>query len=187
VLLGIFMAAMCLGSLTLPRVIAAGRHPLRVYAALELGIGVIGVLVLVAMPVIGGVYTAWAGPGISGVILRGRRLRSACCRRRFSWRDPARGVPLASRPRPEACPGSVFSNRRTPAACNRGSLLAGFTCSGSYVTRGTLTAVAINIGVAVLAFVVAARAPDEPPARSTRSGRAGPDAWMVYLAIAVSA
>src|SRR5256886_15712731 len=46
VLLGTFMGGMCLGSLFLSRVISARHHPLRVYALLELGIGVIGLLVL---------------------------------------------------------------------------------------------------------------------------------------------
>ena len=38
VLLGTFMGGMCLGSLALPRLISSARHPLRVYAWLELGI-----------------------------------------------------------------------------------------------------------------------------------------------------
>src|SRR3954467_12695295 len=42
VLLGPFMGGMCLGSLLLPRLVSAKYHPLRVYALLELGIGVIG-------------------------------------------------------------------------------------------------------------------------------------------------
>src|SRR5205814_2695170 len=59
-LLGTFMGGMCLGSLVLPRLISPRPHPLRVYAFLELGIGVIGLLVLLGMPLIGGAYTAWA-------------------------------------------------------------------------------------------------------------------------------
>ena len=35
ILLGTFMVGMCLGSLALPRVISARRHPLQVYAALK--------------------------------------------------------------------------------------------------------------------------------------------------------
>src|ERR1041384_3546001 len=46
VLLGTFMGGMCLGSLLLPRLISTRRHPLRVYAFLELGIGVIGLCAL---------------------------------------------------------------------------------------------------------------------------------------------
>src|ERR1700686_3920214 len=42
ILLGTFMGGMCLGSLALPRFMPARAHPLRVYAALELGIAVFG-------------------------------------------------------------------------------------------------------------------------------------------------
>src|SRR5437899_12439487 len=61
VLLGTFMGGMCLGSLLLPRVISTAPHPLRVYALIECGIGVIGLLVLVVMPLVDHVYTAWGG------------------------------------------------------------------------------------------------------------------------------
>lgn len=46
VLLGTYMGGMCLGSLLLSRYVSARRHPLRVYAAIEAGIGVCGLLVL---------------------------------------------------------------------------------------------------------------------------------------------
>src|SRR4051812_32006889 len=50
VLLGTFMGGMCLGSYVLPRYIDPSRHPLRVYAALECGIGLMGLLLLFGMP-----------------------------------------------------------------------------------------------------------------------------------------
>src|SRR5439155_7910584 len=70
ILLGTFMGGMCVGSLLLPRVISPRRHPLRVYALLELGIGAFGLLILVSMPLVGGVYTAWAGEGTIGIAFR---------------------------------------------------------------------------------------------------------------------
>src|SRR5437016_1711822 len=70
VLLGIYMGGMCLGSLLLPRYVSPRRHPLRVYAYLELGIGAFGILVLYAVPFLGGIYTAWAGTGMTSLILR---------------------------------------------------------------------------------------------------------------------
>src|SRR5438067_1758086 len=70
ILLGTFMGGMCVGSLLLPRVISPRRHPLRVYALLELGIGAFGLLILVSMPLVGGVYTAWAGEGAAGIVFR---------------------------------------------------------------------------------------------------------------------
>src|SRR3954466_7163872 len=70
VLLGTFMGGMCLGSLLLPRFVSTERHPLKIYALLEAGIGVLGLLVLVAVPFIGGLYTATSVHGFAGILLR---------------------------------------------------------------------------------------------------------------------
>src|SRR5215469_12809157 len=64
VLLGTFMGGMCLGSLFLPRLIAARRHPLRVYALLELGIGAFGLLILFGMPYVDRLYVESVGHGL---------------------------------------------------------------------------------------------------------------------------
>src|SRR5262245_62108095 len=77
VLLGTFMGGMCLGSLLLPRYVSAREHPLRVYAYLELGIAALGLLLLFGMPVLSNIYTAWAGSGLVGILLRG--LAAAIC------------------------------------------------------------------------------------------------------------
>src|SRR5580704_11126581 len=50
VLLGTFMGGMCLGSLGLVRWISPRTHPLRVYAALELGMAVLGIVILFGTP-----------------------------------------------------------------------------------------------------------------------------------------
>src|SRR6266481_2898756 len=70
VLLGTFMGGMCLGSLLLPRLISSRWHPLRVYAFLELGIGVIGIAVLFGMPYVEAVYSVHGGYGLAGILLR---------------------------------------------------------------------------------------------------------------------
>jgi spermidine synthase len=77
VLLGTFMGGMCLGSIALPRLISARRHPLRVYALLELGIGVIGLLLLFGMPLVDELYAARGGHGMAGIALRA--VVSAAC------------------------------------------------------------------------------------------------------------
>jgi len=71
VLLGTFMGGMCLGSVVLPRIVSANRHPLRVYAGLELAIGVLGILVLLLVPQVARLYVAGAGHGFTGILLRG--------------------------------------------------------------------------------------------------------------------
>ena len=67
VLLGTFMGGMCLGSLLLPRFVKPDQHPVRVYALLELGIGVLGLLILFILPYAGGLYTTIGGPGFGGL------------------------------------------------------------------------------------------------------------------------
>src|SRR6186997_2561533 len=70
ILLGTFMGGMCLGSLLLPRLVTAREHPLRVYAYLELGIGLFAVLILFGMPLVRGLYVAGAGGGVAGIVFR---------------------------------------------------------------------------------------------------------------------
>src|SRR5579884_305067 len=71
VLLGTFMGGMCLGSLLLARVVPAGRHPLRVYAALELATGVCGIGILFGLPWVERLYVAAFTGGLAGILLRG--------------------------------------------------------------------------------------------------------------------
>src|SRR5579885_1752747 len=56
VLLGTFMGGMCLGSYLMPRLLSPRQHPLRIYGLMELGIGAIGVLELIAIPLVSGLY-----------------------------------------------------------------------------------------------------------------------------------
>ena len=70
VLLGTFMGGMCLGSLALARIIPTSFHPLRVYAALELGIGLIAILVLYFLPPAADLYASIAGQGFTGISFR---------------------------------------------------------------------------------------------------------------------
>ena len=76
------MGGMCLGSLLLPRYVSAREHPLRVYAIIEGGIGVCGLLVLLILPLLDHLYAAIGGSGLFGILLRPWSRPSACCRRR---------------------------------------------------------------------------------------------------------
>src|SRR5437763_12421358 len=71
VLLATFMGGLCAGSLALPRLKwAQSRHPLRVYARIEFGIALFGILVFFLMPLLDGVYTAAVGHGMPAILLR---------------------------------------------------------------------------------------------------------------------
>src|SRR5687767_636656 len=71
ILLGTFMGGMCLGSLLFARIVPPRHHPLRVYAFMELGIGVIALVLYFGMPLVGGAYTAFAGSGLFSMLFRG--------------------------------------------------------------------------------------------------------------------
>src|SRR3989441_9634830 len=58
VLLRTFMGGMCLGSLLLPRLISPAHHPLPVYSALELGIGLLGIALVLLLPQLDDLYAA---------------------------------------------------------------------------------------------------------------------------------
>ena len=71
ILLGTFMGGMCLGSLLLPRLVSSARHPLRVYAMLEMGIALLGIGTLFLVPELSRVYTHFGGSGARGMFFRG--------------------------------------------------------------------------------------------------------------------
>ncbi len=71
ILLGTFMGGMCLGSLLLPYVVTTRWHPLRVYAAIEIAIGGIGIALMLGMSEIGSLYAASAVRGLTGILQRG--------------------------------------------------------------------------------------------------------------------
>src|SRR5882762_4691716 len=70
VLLATFMGGLCIGSLMLPRMKFANQHPLRLYAWIEVGIGVSAILVHFYLPLVNYIYVAGAEHGMPGVLLR---------------------------------------------------------------------------------------------------------------------
>ena len=59
------------GALVVARIVNAPLLlTLLVYAVLEVGIGVFGLLALWLLPVVGGLYTSIGGPGTMGIVIR---------------------------------------------------------------------------------------------------------------------
>lgn len=69
--LAAFMGGMFLGSLLFARFVPRDRNPLRVYAFLEIGIGVFGLLMPVLLPAVRLIYVGLVGYGPLGIALRG--------------------------------------------------------------------------------------------------------------------
>jgi spermidine synthase len=191
VLLGTFMGGMCLGSYLLPRFIGRREHPLRVYAYLELGIAVCGLVILFGMPLLNSVYvTVSGGAGIAGIIMRG--IVAAICLLPPTILMGAT-LPAISRwveSTPEGVSWLGFFYGGNIAGGVIGSLLAGF-----YLLRvfdlgvATFVAIALNVAVAVIGILIAKAAPMVETLPSDRDERTAPrvaGAWAVYFAIALS-
>jgi spermidine synthase len=190
VLLGTFMGGMCLGSFLLPRYIGRGQHPLHVYAFLELGIGAFGLLILFAMPLVGGVYSAWAGSGVMGIVMRG--LAAAVCLLPPTLLMGAT-LPAISRwveSTPEGVSWLGFFYGGNIAGGVVGSLLAGFYLLRIYdLGIATYAALALNVTVALLAIAIATTTPVVERIATDRDDvlvTHVPGEWAIYVAIALS-
>ena len=188
ILLGTFMGGMCLGSLLLSRIISARRHPLRVYAALELGIGGLGLLILVAMPLVGGIYTAWGGEGVFGIIFRA--VVAAICLLPPTVLMGAT-LPAISRwvkATPDGISWLGFFYGGNIAGGVVGCVLAGFYLLRVFdVATATFVAVAFNVVVALVAYVLAGRTTYEADVVTpSRAGATPAGGAAVYVTIALS-
>jgi spermidine synthase len=194
VLLGTYMGGMCLGSFLLPRVIPARHHPFRVYAAIELGIGICGILVLFGVPSLDRLYPAIAVPGSAGILLRG--VISAVClvppTLLMGASLPAMARWIRSSPAGVSWLGFFYGGNIAGAVL--GSMLAGFYLLRLFdMAVATYVAVAINFIVALLGMALARVAAYElaPYERESSDGELAAverpaGAGAIYLTIALS-
>jgi spermidine synthase len=194
VLLGTFMGGMCLGSLALARFVTPDRHPLRVYALLEMALGVSGMLMLGAIPLVRWVYTAAVGFGVPGLLLRGGF--AALCllppTMMMGATLPAVARWVKTSPRGMSHMGYLYGANTLGAVT--GCLLAGFYLLRVYdLHTATFVAVAMNLAIAIGAFAFARAYPrvgpaDDGDALETEAAhaRSPTSPRVVYLAIALS-
>jgi spermidine synthase len=191
VLLGVYMGGMCLGSLLLPKYLNPRQHPLRVYALLELGIGLFGIIVLFAVPIVGRVYTSIAGTGQVSLVLRA--VAAAICllppTLLMGATLPAIARWVETTPKGVSWLGYFYGGNLAGAVA--GSLLAGFYLLRVFdMPTATAAAVALNVIVALLALLVAARTPHTviTAAADAAPVQAAPAdvRRLVYVAIALS-
>ncbi len=168
-LLAAYMGGLCLGSAGFSRFVSSHHHPMRVYAFLELGIGVFGVIALFGVPLVGRFYVAGATTGMLGVVVRG--VVAAACLLPPTVLMGA-SLPAISRwvettPTGVARLGWLYS-------ANVAGAVIGCVATGFYLLRvydmavATYLAAAINVGVAVGAlFLARAWQPGSGPKRQT--------------------
>src|SRR5262249_29045927 len=70
-LLATYMGGLFLGSIAVPRIVPAKRHPLWLYGAIELGVGFLGLVILFGMPFLSSLYVTSAVQGFVNVLFRG--------------------------------------------------------------------------------------------------------------------
>jgi len=209
VLLATFMGGLCIGSIGLPWWLrrrqaqraaqGATLHPLRVYAALELGTGVLGLVGIWLIPLIDKLYLAGAEHGLPSMLLRG--LLCACCLLPptilMGASLPAITGWIENTPRGVAWWGLLYAGNITGAVF--GCLLAGYYLLRVFdLDTAIACAVAINAFVAGLSFWVAQRAPasaelkpdpkksNDIPNQATGQRPREARRWPVMLAIALS-
>src|SRR5262245_58586352 len=187
VLLATFMGGLCAGSLLAPRLIPADRHPLRVYAYLELGIAACAILISVGLPALGHVYVPDIGQGFAGILVRGvlcglvllppTMLMGATLPAVARWVDRT----------PDGVAWLGFFYGGNIAGAVLGSLVSGFYLLRVFdMPTATYVAVAVNAGVAALALLMAATPQQTQPGAQkgqvviARTGRS------TYIAIALS-
>lgn len=189
ILLASFMGGMCLGSLAYSRFVSAARHPLRVYATLEILIAVCGLAILVGLPAVSRLYWAFAGHGIGGMFLRAVVAAAILL--------PPTVLMGATLP---AMARSVEATRIGIArlgffyGANTFGAVAGSLLSGFYLLRvhdvvvTTGFAVGLNLAVAVLALLLARKTPhvETIQVEVQHSASVTTPAWAIYLGIGLS-
>lgn len=189
VLLASFMGGMCLGSLFLPRWVTRPVGPLRLWACLEVGIGLLGVVVYFAVPGLAKLYWAVVPAGFAGIFCRG--LVCAVCLLPPTILMGAT-FPVIARLAPPSRQGAsqlglVYGANTLGAVC--GALLAGFVILRVF-NAATATLLAAGINGSVAAIALGWRTPQglsEPTQCS--AGDTSPSFnwhWAVYAAIALS-
>jgi spermidine synthase len=186
VLLGTFMGGMCLGSLFLPRLISRRHHPLRVYAFLELGIGVLGLLIVFGMPFVTLVYTTWGGSSFSLFL---RCLVASLCllppTLLMGATLPAMARWVETTPKGVSWLGFFYGGNIFGAVI--GSLAAGFYLLRQFdTTTATLVALVLNVLVAAGGLAIAKASPQETQPESTGTPARAAGAAAVYITIALS-
>src|SRR6059036_3233738 len=168
-LLGAYMGGLCAGSALLPRAISREYQPLRVYAVLEMGIGLLGLAVLFGLPLIGRIYVTTATQGLAGLVERG--IIAALCLlpptvlMGASLPAVARWIETTSEG--VSWMGLIYSGNIAGAVF--GCLLAGF-----YLLRvhdmaiATYVAAGVNAAVALISFLAS------PSGRGRRDSHAKP-------------
>ena len=200
ILLASFMGGMCIGSLAFSRRVSDRRHPLVIYALLEVGIGVAGIAMLVFLPAVQFVYVSVFGYGLAGILLRALVCLVALLPPTILMGATLPAVARWMRSTRIGVSRLGFLYMANLAGAVAGTLMAGFWLLRVYdMMVATLVAVGLNAAVAAVAAglvifgkaieeeeTTAAPAVEEPAVDATASAARTPDRALVYMVIGLS-
>ncbi|MEP6764024.1 MAG: fused MFS/spermidine synthase [Gemmatimonadaceae bacterium] len=191
VVLGTFMGGMCAGSLLLSRYVSRVEHPLRVYAKLEIGIGICGVLIMLLLPFIAKLYVAIGLGGFPGLLLSGLFCAIALLPPTLLMGAtlPAISRFVEATPRGVSWLGFFYGGNIAGGVV--GCLLAGYYLLRLHdVQVATGVAFGINVLVALVALALANQMKYEGKAEASpvkaKLFDAPPNSMPVYITIALS-
>ena len=199
-LLASYMGGLCLGSAAFARLVpmdATGRYaPHRVYAMLELGIGALGILALFGVPLIGELSLMVPKAGLSGLVFRGF-IASLCLLPPTLLMGGT--FPAAARWVADRAPAQPRESSRESVVwlgllygANTCGAVAGCVLAGFYLLRvhdlavATYTAAAINVAVALIAFLLPGTAGAAPKRQAAAWPLRAPGVTWIYLSIGLS-
>lgn len=186
ILLAVFMGGMCLGSLLLPRWVSSEHHPLKIYALLEIGIAIFGVVLLYGMPLLRNLYFGAASEGLLDYLLRGM-FAGICLLPPTIFMGatlPAIARWVKSTPNGVSWLGLFYGGNIAGAVI--GTMLAGFYLLRVFdIEVATYAAAALNILVASTALLVTRQVTYEK-GLAKEHFYIIKQAWPVYLAAMLS-
>ena len=187
ILLISYMGGLFLGSLAFSNYVSMRHHPLKVYAVLEIGIGLMGVALLLLLPLVGHIYSGFVGYGFAGVLLR-----STICLLCLLPPTILMGATLPAISRYMETTRVGISRIGLLYTANIGGAVAGCLFAGFYLLRvydmviATLVAASINMLIAMVAFWLIARGvPFVSPEAKALIPTKAPNPW-VYVVIGLS-
>ena len=171
-LLATFMGGLCIGSIWLPRWKPGRQHPARMFAMLELGIAILAILVRFGIPLIDSVYFVGVEHGMPNMLLRAfisaicllppTILMGASLPAMVRWIEVRSTEEFSNGNLGESAWATLYGANTAGAVF--GCLFAGFYLLRNFdTTVATLAAVAINLAVAGISFLLARRVELQPP------------------------
>jgi spermidine synthase len=183
ILLATFMGGLCIGSVWFPR-IRLDQHPLKIYAALELGIAACAILVQLSLPSLNRLYIAGAEHGMPGMLLRG--ILAALCMLPATILMGASLPSIVRWAQGVSWWGYLYTGNTAGAVI--GCLFAGFYLLRVYnMATATYFAALTNIAVGCISWMLASTLSGSPQEEAQASVEV-PDSsrWPIYLAIGIS-